>query len=103
MKKSALSLVAVLLLSFYLFGFFRWLSSGHTMQDVLTLATSDWFLLVTLIDLALFALLCLIWLVRDMRSRNISSGKIIALILVCIISGMPPFLLYLAFRNDRAY
>ncbi len=101
MKKPAIIAIAVLLLGFYLFGFFRWLNSGHTVQGVLSTLTSDWFLLITFVDLAVFFLLCMSWLVTDMRQRGMGVGKISALILGCLLIGVAPLLVYIALRNNR--
>ena len=98
MKRNALLLLAAVLFAFYAYGFVQWLASGHSFADVWRLATSDWFLAVTLLDLSLFGLACIIWVVRDMKRRNLNGGKIFLMVLACLVSGFVPFLVYLAFR-----
>jgi len=100
MKKYILFIIAILLFIFYSYCFLQWLQSDHTFKNVWNAATSDWFLAVTLLDLALFASLCLIWLVKDMIKKKIGKGKIFLVMLSCLIYGVVPFLIYLAFRKN---
>ncbi|MEZ0542863.1 hypothetical protein [Fibrella arboris] len=100
MKKTVASLVALLLLAFYLFGLFRWLTSGHTINEVVSTIASDWFLLITFVDLSVFFLLCMIWAVKDMRQRRISVATMIALLLGCLLVGVAPLLFYIIYRNE---
>jgi len=61
--------------------------------------TSDWFLAVTVLDLSLFGLLCLLWLYRDMQKRNISVAGKFFILLATLLSGVVVVLFYLAFRK----
>ena len=99
MKKPALIILAILLFIFYNYGLYRWIQSGHDFRDTWRAARSDWFLAVTLFDTCLFALLCLIWLIRDMTRRRCSTVQIVLLVLACLISGVVPLLVYLAYRR----
>src|SRR5687768_13243170 len=103
MRKVVLLVLAVSLYAGYVFALYQWILSGHTFADVWRLATSDWFLAVTLFDLSLFGLLCLIWLYRDMNRRKFSTGRKMLMIIATLISGVVVLLLYLAFRrtDDR--
>ncbi len=96
-----LLLIAIVLFLFYIYALYEWLQSNHSFEYVWRAATSDWFLAITLFDLLLFGLLCLIWLTNDMRSRHYSVIKIILILLACLISGVPVVLTYLAFRKDK--
>lgn len=103
MRKTLLILAATALFIFYVYGFVQWLQSGHSFRDVWQAATSDWFLAVTVLDLSLFGLLCLIWLYRDMQRRNFTATSRFLILLATLLSGVVVVLLYLAFRkNDPA-
>ena len=102
MKKVVLLLLAVALFAFYTYGFFQWLQSGHSFKDVWQATTSDWFVAITVFDMSLFSLLCLIWLYRDMQKRKWSGGKRTLIILATLMTGVVTLLLYLAFRKDDA-
>ena len=98
MKKSLLMLAAAALFLFYTYGFYQWLQSGHNFNDVWKAATSDWFLAVTVLDMSLFSLLCLVWFYRDMQRRGFGNGKKFLLLFLTLITGVVVLLLYLAFR-----
>ena len=101
MRKPLLIIAAIALLVFYTYGFVQWLQSGHRFSDVWLAATSDWFLAVTVLDLSLFALLCSIWLYRDMQGRNFSAASQFFILLATLIAGFVVLLFYLAFRKDN--
>jgi hypothetical protein len=99
MKKSFLLAAAVALFLFYNYGLFQWIQSGHGFKDVWRAATSDWLLAITLLDMGIFSLLCLIWLYRDMQGRRFAAGKIFLILFVTLITGVVVPLFYLAFRK----
>jgi len=101
MRKPVLLLLAIALFIFYSYGFVQWLQSGHDFGDVWQAATSDWFLAITVFDMALFSLLCLIWLYRDMSRRNFSGGKKFLILLASLITGVVVLFAYLAFRSGK--
>ena len=101
MRKPALIIAAIALFLFYNYGLYRWLQSGHNFNDVWQAVRSDWFLAVTVLDLSLFTLLCLIWLYRDMSRRKLSGGKKFLLLLATLIAGVVVPLFYLAFRKEK--
>lgn len=101
MRKPVLLFLAIALFIFYSYGFLQWLQSGHDFGDVWRAATSDWFLAVTVFDMALFSLLCLIWLYRDMSRRNFSGGKKFLILLASLMTGVMVLLAYLAFRKEE--
>ena len=98
MKKSLLVLAATALFLFYSYGFYQWLQSGHNFKDVWKAATADWLLAVTVLDMGLFSLLCLVWLYRDMQRQGFGNGKKFLLLFITLITGVVVPLLYLAFR-----
>jgi hypothetical protein len=100
MKKPVLLFLAVVLFAFYNYGLYQWIQSGHDFEDVWQATTSDWFLAITVFDMALFSLLCLIWLYRDMSKRNFSGGKKFLILFASLITGVVVLLAYLAFRKD---
>jgi cbb3-type cytochrome oxidase subunit 3 len=100
MKKPVLFFLAVVLFVFYNYGLYQWIQSGHDFKDVWQATTSDWFLAITVLDMALFSLLCLIWLYRDMSKRNFSDGKKFLILLASLITGVVVLLAYLAFRKN---
>ncbi|HEY0041809.1 MAG TPA: hypothetical protein VGB71_14150 [Flavisolibacter sp.] len=99
MKKTVFLLLGIALFALYVFCLYQWILSGHTFKDVWQAATSDWFLAVTIFDMAIFSLLCLIWLYRDMSRRGFSGGRKIMILLACLITGVVVVFLYLAFRR----
>jgi hypothetical protein len=99
MKKLLLLTAAILLFAFYNYGFFRWLQSHHNFSDVWRAVRSDWFLSVTVLDMGIFSLLCLIWLWRDMHKRSWPFGKRVLMLLATLVTGVVVPLLYLAFRR----
>lgn len=101
MKKILLITVAVALFVFYSYGFVQWLQSGHSFTDVWKALTSDWFLAVTVLDLSLFGLLCLIWLYRDMQKQDISAAGKFFILLATLLAGVVVLLFYLAFRKQE--
>jgi len=103
MRRTVLLLLAVSLYAGYVFAFYQWILSGHSFGDVWQAASSDWFLAVTLFDLSLFGLLCLIWLYRDMNRGDFSTSRKILILTAALIIGVVVLLLYLAFRktDDR--
>ncbi len=101
MRKPVLIIAALALFLFYNYGLYQWILSGHSFKDVWRAATADWFLAVTLLDMSLFSLLCLIWLYRDMDKRKFSGGKKFLIILATLITGVVVVLLYLAFRKNK--
>jgi hypothetical protein len=101
MKKPLLTIVALALFAFYNYALVRWIQSGHNFNDVWQAATSDWFLAVTVFDMSLFSLLCLIWLYRDMSKRHMGTAKKLRLLLLTLITGVVIPLLYLAYRKNN--
>ena len=99
MKKTALLTAAVLLFAFYNYGLYRWLQSGHDFADVWRAAISDWFLAITLLDMSIFSLLCLVWLWRDMRKQDWPLLRRLAILFLSLITGVVVLLVYLAFRK----
>lgn len=99
MKKILLILAATALFLFYIYGLYQWIRSGHSFGDVWQAITSDWFLVITVLDMSLFSLLCLLWLYRDMQKRKFSKGKTLLLLFGTLIVGVVVPLLYLAFRK----
>lgn len=100
MKKPILLFLAAALFVFYNYGLIQWIRSGHDFKDVWQATTSDWFLAITVLDMALFSLLCLIWLYRDMSKRSFTSRKKILILLAALITGVVVLLAYLAFRKE---
>jgi len=101
MKKTVLLLLGIALFAFYNYCLYQWLQSGHTFNDVWRATTSDWFLAITVFDMALFSLLCLIWLYRDMTRRRFAAGKKLLILLASLITGVVVLFLYLAFRKEE--
>jgi hypothetical protein len=100
MKRGILILLAAILFIAYGYMLNQWLHSGHSWQYAWEAARSDWFVAGTLFDTLLFALICMIWMVRDMKKKRYPVYKIMAMALACMIAGMPSFLIYLAFRQE---
>lgn len=99
MRKILLILAATALFLFYSYGLYQWILSGHRFGDVWQAATTDWFLAITVLDMSLFSLLCLVWLYRDMQKRKFSGGKMFLILFSMLIAGVVVPLLYLAFRK----
>jgi len=100
MRKPLLLFLAIVVFAFYSYGFYQWIQSGHSFKDVLQVATSDWILLITVVDMGVFTLLCLTWLYRDMNRRHISGGKKFWIFFGTIIFGAVGLLVYLALRKE---
>jgi hypothetical protein len=58
-------------------------------------------LAITVLDMSLFSLLCLIWLYRDRHKRGFRGGKKFLFLFITLITGVVVPLLYLAFRPGR--
>jgi hypothetical protein len=101
MKKIGLIFIAVVLFAFYNYGLYQWILSGHRFKQVWQAATSDWFLSITIFDMSLFSLFCLIWLYRDMQKRQLPAGRRLSILLAALITGVVTLLLYLAFRKEE--
>jgi hypothetical protein len=99
MKKILLILAATALFLFYNYGLFQWIRSGHSFGDVWRAITADWFLAITVLDMSLFSLLCLLWLYSDMQKRKFGGGKMFLILFSTLIVGVVVPLLYLAFRK----
>jgi hypothetical protein len=99
MKKTVLLLLGIALFALYVFSLYQWILSRHTFHDVWQAATSDWFLAITIFDMAIFSLLCLIWLYRDMSRRGFGDGRKIMILIACLVTGVVVIFLYLAFRK----
>lgn len=100
MRKSLLLLLAIAVFALYNYGLIRWIHSGHTFDDVWQGITNDWLLAITFFDMGLFSLLCLVWLYRDMRQRNMAAGKRFLILFTTLIAGVVVLLAYLAFRKN---
>ncbi|WP_247237325.1 hypothetical protein [Telluribacter sp. SYSU D00476] len=99
MKKVSYLFAALLLFIFINYGFYQWLQSGHTLGDAWKALWQDWLLAITFIDACTFSLLCIFWLVRDMKRRGLSLTKRTAILTAVIITGSVALLVYLAFRK----
>ncbi|GAB3167299.1 hypothetical protein [Telluribacter humicola] len=100
MKKFSYLFAALLLFIFINYGFYQWLQSGHTIVDTWEVLGQDWLLAITFIDACTFSLLCIFWLVRDMKKRGLPLAKRIAVLTAVIITGSVALLVYLAFRDS---
>lgn len=96
MRKPLLLAAAVLLFAFYNYALVQWLQSGHTFGDIWRAVRSDWLLAVTVLDMSLFSLLCLVWLYRDMLRRGWPAGRRTLVMLTALLTGVVVLLAYLA-------
>lgn len=61
--------------------------------------TSDWMTILFLTDMAVLALLCLLWMCADMGRRGVPVGRRVLWVAATAVIGSPVLLLYLARRG----
>ncbi len=82
-------------MTFFQIGIILWYSSDHSIIDSVRILTQDWLLLITFIDAGFFTIICICWLISDLRNnRNKSNLKWVWLGLT-IIFGAPIVMFYL--------
>lgn len=92
--------LAFILFAFFQYGKNQWLVSGHGLIDAWKGATeTDWLLTITFFDGGIFTLICLTWMVYDLKKQRLNKILKILFFLLTLAFGAAGFFLYLGIRH----
>ena len=93
-------ILAFIIFVFFQYGMNQWSASGHSLLDSWKAATqADWLLTITLFDGGIFAIICLSWMIYDLKNQSLNWVFKILVFLLALVFGAAGFLLYLVIRK----
>jgi len=87
--------MGLLLMAFFQVGIILWHNSGRTINDFFAVITQDWLLLITFVDAGFFTMICIGWLIYDLKKNRSNSNLKWAWLGLTLIFGSPIVMFYL--------